>query len=102
MDPASLVSVTAIATGVVLATGRAIGEAIALSLTTGSVAFVPNPLDGRHVQRARPRKQERGKRQRDENRGKPAPRPARQEEFGELAAGGVTAADDHRLERQAG
>jgi ABC-type phosphate transport system permease subunit len=36
----------AIATGVVLATGRAMGEAIALSMTTGSVAFVPNPLDG--------------------------------------------------------
>jgi phosphate transport system permease protein len=36
----------AIATGVVLATGRAIGEAIALSMTTGSVSFVPNPLDG--------------------------------------------------------
>lgn len=35
----------AIATGVVLATGRAIGEAIALSMTTGSPAFVPNPLD---------------------------------------------------------
>jgi ABC-type phosphate transport system permease subunit len=35
----------AIATGVVLATGRAIGEAIALSMTTGSLAFVPNPLD---------------------------------------------------------
>ena len=36
----------AIATGVVLATGRAIGEAIALSMTTGAVASVPNPLDG--------------------------------------------------------
>jgi phosphate transport system permease protein len=36
----------AIATGVVLATGRAIGEAIALSMTTGSLTFVPNPLDG--------------------------------------------------------
>jgi ABC-type phosphate transport system permease subunit len=36
----------AIATGVVLATGRAIGEAIALSMTTGSRSFVPNPLDG--------------------------------------------------------
>ncbi|HET6175212.1 MAG TPA: ABC transporter permease subunit [Gaiellales bacterium] len=35
----------AIATGVVLATGRAIGEAIALSMTAGSIAFVPNPLD---------------------------------------------------------
>jgi phosphate transport system permease protein len=35
----------AIATGVVLATGRAIGEAIALSMTTGGLAFVPNPLD---------------------------------------------------------
>jgi ABC-type phosphate transport system permease subunit len=36
----------AIATGVVLASGRAIGEAIALSMTTGSLAFAPNPLDG--------------------------------------------------------
>jgi phosphate transport system permease protein len=35
----------AIATGVVLATGRAIGEAIALSMTTGGLSFVPNPLD---------------------------------------------------------
>jgi ABC-type phosphate transport system permease subunit len=36
----------AVVTGVVLATGRAIGEGIALSMTTGQVAFVPNPLDG--------------------------------------------------------
>jgi phosphate transport system permease protein len=36
----------AIATGVVLATGRAVGEAIALSMVTGSNAYVPNPLDG--------------------------------------------------------
>lgn len=36
----------AIATGVVLASGRAIGEGIALSMTTGAVASVPNPLDG--------------------------------------------------------
>ena len=35
----------AIATGVVLATGRAIGEAIALSMTTGGLSFAPNPLD---------------------------------------------------------
>jgi phosphate transport system permease protein len=35
----------AIATGVVLATGRAIGEAIALSMTTGGLSLVPNPLD---------------------------------------------------------
>jgi phosphate transport system permease protein len=35
----------AVVTGVVLATGRAIGEGIALSMTTGQVAFVPNPLD---------------------------------------------------------
>jgi len=35
----------AIATGVVLASGRAIGEGIALSMTTGQVTFVPNPLD---------------------------------------------------------
>lgn len=37
---------SAIVAGTVLATGRAIGEAIALSMTTGALAFVPNPLDG--------------------------------------------------------
>lgn len=36
----------ALVAGTVLATGRAIGEAIALSMTTGALAFVPNPLDG--------------------------------------------------------
>jgi phosphate transport system permease protein len=30
----------------VLATARALGEAIMLSMVTGSVAFSPNPLDG--------------------------------------------------------
>lgn len=32
--------------GAILATGRAIGEAIALSMVTGSVAFIPNPAHG--------------------------------------------------------
>lgn len=36
----------AIVAGTVLAAGRAIGEAIALSLVTGSLAWIPNPLDG--------------------------------------------------------
>lgn len=36
----------AIVAGTSLATGRAVGEAIALSMATGSIAFVPNPLDG--------------------------------------------------------
>jgi ABC-type phosphate transport system permease subunit len=36
----------AIIAGTVLATGRAIGEAIALSMAAGSIGFVPNPLDG--------------------------------------------------------
>jgi ABC-type phosphate transport system permease subunit len=37
----------AIVAGTVLATARAIGEAIMLSMVSGSVAFAPNPLDGR-------------------------------------------------------
>jgi phosphate ABC transporter permease protein PstC len=36
----------ALVAGTVLATGRAIGEAIMLSMTTGALGFVPNPLDG--------------------------------------------------------
>lgn len=36
----------AIVAAFVLAVGRAIGEAIALSMVSGSVGFVPNPLDG--------------------------------------------------------
>jgi ABC-type phosphate transport system permease subunit len=36
----------ALVAGTVLATGRAIGEAIMLSMTTGGLGFVPNPLDG--------------------------------------------------------
>src|SRR5262245_12375957 len=36
----------ALVAGTVLATGRAIGEAIMLSMVTGSLGFVPNPLDG--------------------------------------------------------
>jgi phosphate ABC transporter permease protein PstC len=37
---------SALVAGTVLAIGRAIGEAIALSMATGSLGFVPNPLDG--------------------------------------------------------
>ncbi len=37
---------SALVAGTVLAIGRAIGEAIALSMATGSLAYVPNPLDG--------------------------------------------------------
>jgi phosphate ABC transporter permease protein PstC len=37
---------SALVAGTVLATGRAVGEAIMLSMTTGALAFVPNPLDG--------------------------------------------------------
>jgi phosphate ABC transporter permease protein PstC len=36
----------AITAGVVLATARALGEAIALSMVAGSFGFSPNPLDG--------------------------------------------------------
>jgi phosphate transport system permease protein len=36
----------AIVAAAVLATARALGEAIMLSMVTGSVGFVPNPLDG--------------------------------------------------------
>lgn len=36
----------AIIAAAVLATGRAIGEAIALSMVSGSASFIPNPLDG--------------------------------------------------------
>lgn len=36
----------AIIAAAVLATGRAIGEAIALSMVSGSASFSPNPLDG--------------------------------------------------------
>jgi ABC-type phosphate transport system permease subunit len=36
----------AIVAAAVLATARALGEAIMLSMVTGSVAFAPNPLDG--------------------------------------------------------
>jgi ABC-type phosphate transport system permease subunit len=36
----------AIVAAAVLATARALGEAIMLSMVTGSVAFQPNPLDG--------------------------------------------------------
>lgn len=36
----------AIVAALVLAFGRAIGEAIALSMVSGSVGFAPNPLDG--------------------------------------------------------
>lgn len=36
----------AILAGVVLATARALGEAIMLSMVSGSIGFAPNPLDG--------------------------------------------------------
>ena len=36
----------AIIAGAVLATARALGEAIMLSMVSGSVGFSPNPLDG--------------------------------------------------------
>jgi phosphate transport system permease protein len=36
----------AIVAGIVLATARALGEAIMLAMVSGSVAFSPNPLDG--------------------------------------------------------
>lgn len=36
----------AIVAAIVLATARALGEAIMLSMVTGSVGFAPNPLDG--------------------------------------------------------
>ena len=36
----------AIVAGAVLATARALGEAIMLSMVSGSVGFAPNPLDG--------------------------------------------------------
>ncbi len=36
----------ALVAGTTLAMGRAVGEAIALSMATGSIAFVPNILDG--------------------------------------------------------
>jgi len=36
----------AIVAAIVLATARALGEAIMLSMVSGSVAFAPNPLDG--------------------------------------------------------
>jgi phosphate ABC transporter permease protein PstC len=36
----------ALVAGTTLAMGRAVGEAIALSMATGSIAFIPNPLDG--------------------------------------------------------
>ncbi len=36
----------ALVAGTGLAVGRAVGEAIALSMVAGSVAFTPNPLDG--------------------------------------------------------
>jgi ABC-type phosphate transport system permease subunit len=36
----------AIVAAVVLATARALGEAIMLSMVSGSVGFAPNPLDG--------------------------------------------------------
>ncbi len=36
----------ALVAGSTLAMGRAVGEAIALSMATGSIAFIPNPLDG--------------------------------------------------------
>lgn len=36
----------ALVAGTTLAMGRAVGEAIALSMATGSIGFVPNPLDG--------------------------------------------------------
>jgi phosphate transport system permease protein len=36
----------AIVAGLVLATARALGEAIMLAMVSGSVAFAPNPLDG--------------------------------------------------------
>jgi phosphate transport system permease protein len=46
----------AIVAAAVLATARALGEAIMLSMVTGSVAFSPNPLDGAifFVEPARP------------------------------------------------
>ena len=36
----------ALVAGTTLAIGRAVGEAIALSMATGSIAFTPNPADG--------------------------------------------------------
>ena len=36
----------AIVAGTVLATARAIGEAVMLAMVSGSVAFAPNPADG--------------------------------------------------------
>jgi phosphate transport system permease protein len=36
----------AIVAGMVLATARALGEAIMLSMVSGSIGFAPNPLDG--------------------------------------------------------
>ena len=36
----------AIVAGAVLATARALGEAIMLSMVTGSIGFAPNPFDG--------------------------------------------------------
>jgi phosphate transport system permease protein len=39
----------AIAAGVVLATARALGEAIMLAMVSGSFIFAPNPLDGVNV-----------------------------------------------------
>jgi phosphate transport system permease protein len=39
----------AIAAGVVLATARALGEAIMLTMVSGSFIFAPNPLDGLNV-----------------------------------------------------
>ena len=36
----------ALVAGTTLAIGRALGEAIALSMATGSIAFTPNPADG--------------------------------------------------------
>ena len=36
----------ALVAGTTLAMGRAVGEAIALSMATGSIGFIPNPLDG--------------------------------------------------------
>ena len=36
----------ALVAGTTLAMGRAVGEAIALSMATGSIAFLPNILDG--------------------------------------------------------
>ena len=36
----------ALVAGTSLAVGRAVGEAIAVSMAGGGIAFVPNPLDG--------------------------------------------------------